>query len=157
MKQYALLLILVSISIFRINAQQSFNSGGGDAQAVSGSVSFSIGETVYTSYQNNQLLISDGVQQAYRITATTGIGIDYIQLEVSAYPNPATDFLMLHFDKLPENGSFQLMDIQSKVLYFSKVSSETMRIDMQSYASGTYFLSASQGNSVLKTFKIIKN
>jgi hypothetical protein len=157
MKQYALLSILVGICICRTNAQQSFNSGGGDAQAVSGSVSFSIGETVYTSYQNNQLHVSEGVQQAYRITATTGIGIDYIRLEVSAYPNPATDFLMLQFDKLPENGSFQLTDIQGKVLRFSKVSGETMRIDMQSYASGIYFLSASQGNTILKTFKIIKN
>jgi hypothetical protein len=56
-----------------LNAQESVNTASGNASGSGGSVSYSVGEIVYTTNAGDNGAVAQGVQQAYEISAVTGI------------------------------------------------------------------------------------
>ena len=80
-----------------------------------------------------------------------------INLNVSTYPNPTTDFLLLkvEYEDLKKL-SYQLYDTNGKLLESKKLIGDETNIDMSNLLAATYFLKVTQKNKELKTFKIIK-
>jgi hypothetical protein len=94
MKKLAFLIVILFLgfSITGLHAQESVNTAGGNASGSGGSVSYSVGQIVYTTNTGDNGTVAQGVQQAYEISAVTGIEeANNISLIVSAYPNPTTD------------------------------------------------------------------
>lgn len=153
-----LVLLLLSGSSFAAIAQRSTVSGGGVATGSGGSASYSIGQSFYITNSSESGSISQGVQQSYIIEAITGLDELGISLNLTAYPNPTTDFVQLKIerDMLP-NISYQLYNLQGKLIGSSQLTEIQTGIDMTSLSPATYILKVIQKNTDIKTFKIIKN
>lgn len=150
--------LLILLGSFSISAQQSTNTGGGEANGSGGSSSFTVGQTDYSTSNGTSGSVSEGVQQAY-VISDTNISVKQVTLAIKliAYPNPTSDILTLEIDKKMDNVSYQVLDINGKVISEGKVTELKTEIVAKSMSSGTYFLYVKQKNETIKTFKIIKN
>ncbi len=150
--------LLLSLGL-TIQAQQAITAAGGNASGIGGTVAYSIGQVAYTTYSVSSGVVSQGVQQPYNISVTGGLDNHFINLELSAYPNPTTDYLTLNVGKTEFTTlNFQLCDINGKIIESRKLVSHSEIIVMASLPMATYFLKVvNSNNNEIKTFKIIKN
>ena len=151
--------ILFGFGLPLLQAQNAIPATGGNASGSGGSVSYSIGQIVYTKNAGTNGTAAQGVQQPYEISVVTAIekALD-ISLEMVVYPNPATDFIKLKISNYDlQNLRYQLYDINGSLLLDNKVESNETSIIMSNYLPSTYFLKISDKNKVVKTFKIIKH
>jgi hypothetical protein len=141
---------------FQVSAQQSVNSSGGDATGSGGSSAYSIGQVVYTSNSSATGTISQGVQQAYEIYAL-GIDNEKQDLILYLYPNPTSQFITLDINTSDlQNYSVQLTDIHGKqILEIENLQSKT-EMNINNLPTASYYLSLTNGKSVIETFKIVK-
>jgi hypothetical protein len=139
-----------------LHAQESVNGSGGEATGTGGTASYSIGQIVYTTNTGTNGSVAQGIQQPFEISTTVGINETTINLELSVYPNPTTNYLTLKTDD-NSNLSYQLYDIQGKVIENKTVNSNASNISLEGQPTATYFLSIVKDNQVIKTFRVIKN
>ena len=151
--------LLLGLGLTGLQAQESVNATGGNASGSGGSASYSVGQVVYTTNTSTSGSVTQGIQQPYEISVVTAIEeAKDINLSVTAYPNPTTDYLTLEvkdFEFL--NLNFQLYDMQGKLLQNEKLNGTETQINMSKYVPSTYFVRVIQGNQSIKEFKIIKN
>jgi hypothetical protein len=142
-----------------LQSQSTIPATGSDATGTGGSVSYSVGQVVYTTNTGTNGTVSQGVQQPYEISVVTVIAeARDISLEISVYPNPASDFLTLkveNYDK--EKLSYKLFDANGKLMESKKVIGNETIISMGNLLPGLYFLKVIDNEKEIKTFKIIKN
>ncbi len=152
-------LLLLGFGLTGLQAQTSVNATGGNASGSGGSVSYSVGQVVYTTNTGSNGYVAQGVQQPYEISVVTGLEeAKGINLSVSAYPNPTTDYLTLNIGEFDiSNLSYQLYDINGKLLQNEKITGNQTSIAMGNLVPANYFVKVIQGNKEVKTFKIIKN
>jgi hypothetical protein len=149
--------ILVSGTV--IQAQNAIPASGGNASGSGGSVSFSTGQIVYTTNTGTNGSIAQGVQQPYEISVVTGMEeTNMINLNLSAFPNPTTDFLILKVENYDNtNLSYQLFDSNGRLLENIKIKTNITSIVTSNLMPATYFLKVSDGTKEKIIFKIIKN
>jgi hypothetical protein len=159
-----LTIILLFLGLKSLHAQETVPASGGDASSDnSGSASYSVGQMIYTSNSGEDFSTTQGVQQSYVITFPVGIeDVKGVDLMVSAYPNPTTDFLVLKVDNSEISDlSYSLFDMKGRLLKNSKIRESNTTIEMWDLVASTYFLKITTTNQSLpkeiKTFKIIKN
>ena len=139
-----------------LNAQENPTASGGEATGAGGTASYSVGQVVYTAATGTNGSITQGVQQPYEISVTTGVNKTTINLELSVYPNPTTDYLTLKVEDNTEL-NYHIYDNHGKIIANKKVTATTSTINLESLPKATYFLNVVNNSQVLKTFKIIKN
>ena len=151
--------LLLGLGLTGLQAQESVNATGGDALGSGGSASYSVGQVVYTTNIGTNGSVAQGVQQAFEISVVTGIEeAKGINLSVSAYPNPTTDYLTLEVKDVELlNLHFQMYDMNGKLLQNEKITGNQTSIVMSNLLPATYLVKVIQGNKEVKTFKIIKN
>lgn len=74
-------------------------------------------------------------------------------VDVSVYPNPATDFANVNFDITQyHNASVQILNSNGQSIYSSLLTTQNHRIDLQNIAAGVYFVKimADEGSIVRK-------
>lgn len=149
----------LGLGLMGLQAQKSVNSTGGNASGSGGSASYSVGQAVYTSNTETGGTVAQGVQQPYEIWVETDIEeAKGINLLVMAYPNPTTDYLTLRIDEFDISDlSYQLYDMQGKLLRDEKITGNQTRIVMSNLVPATYSVKVVQGNKEIKTFKIVKH
>jgi hypothetical protein len=150
---------LLGLGLTGLQAQECVNATGGNASGSGGSASYSVGQVVYTTHTGTSGSVAEGVQQPYEISVVTAIEeAKGINLSVSAYPNPTTDYLTLEVKEFDlSNLSFQLYDMNGKLLLNEKITGNQTSIVMSNLVPATYFVKVIQGSKEVKTFKIIKN
>ncbi len=151
--KFSLFLLLF---IGMLNAQETIVSAGGTITGSGGSVSQTIGQIVYTTNQNSDGSVAQGVQQAFEISVVS-VTNTTINLDLTVYPNPTTKYLNINvldsnFNKL----SYALYDLQGRIIKSEKIVTTNTLINMQGLAVATYFLKVKQNQQIQKTFKIIK-
>ena len=119
-------------------------------------MAFSIGQTDYNSAgpggsvsQGNQqpYEIANGIQQAGERNAL-----------ITVYPNPASDFIVIHSKDHPgAELVYELFDQQGKLLLSAKMTSEQAIVSFENLPNATYFLKVSERGKVISSFSIIKN
>lgn len=153
-KNYFLLAISFSVSAF---SQQTISAGGGDGAGPGGSYSFTVGQIDYLPFQSTTHKISPGVQQPFEIQAVLGVEVADVNLEMSVYPNPATDILNLTIGKRKFSAmEYALFDGSGKLIRKEKLKADKTQIVVQELASSVYILQVSENGTPLKSFKIIK-
>ena len=150
-------LLLLGIGFNQVYAQQASTASGGDASGSGGSVAYSVGQIVYTTNTGITGSVAQGVQQPYEISITTGMLETDIKLNLSAYPNPTTNYLMLQIDNYDKALLYQLYDISGKLLESNTIVASSTTITMEALPTATYLLKVTQNNKEVKTFKIMKN
>lgn len=152
------MLFIAGLGLSGLKAQDATVAAGGDATGSNGSVAYSVGQVVYTSVESASGSVNQGVQQPYVVTVTGVNNNPNINVQVSVYPNPSASFVNLNVGKESlENLSYQLFDVQGKMLTNQKVTASETSIPMETFAKGNYFLKVMNGATEVKTFKIIKN
>lgn len=155
---YYLIFVCTSLPML-ISAQENITSAGGDASGAGGSVSYSVGQTVYTTNTGTTGSVAQGVQQPYEISVVSNLNLNStITLECSIYPNPATDYLLLEVKgQLPQNLSYLLYDNNGKQINNVVLTENQTKICLEGLSPATYFVKILSDNQELKIFKIVKN
>lgn len=150
--------ILLLGAFLTVKAQKGIPATGGDATGSGGSVSYSVGQIVYTTNSSSNGALAQGIQQPYEISVVSGIThTTNIKLECSTYPNPSVDYVTLKIENHPtENVSYQLLDLNGKLVQSSKIVALETTIAMVDFPVSIYFLKVEEAGQELKTFKIIK-
>jgi len=164
MKKAILVFLTLTISFSTIHAQEVIPATGGNATGSGGSVSYTIGQTFYSTNSGTNGSVAEGVQQPYEIYHTPP-GIKKakdISLSCTAYPNPTMDFLTLKVENYKISKLYyQLYDLNGKLLENKKITTNETIISVSNLPSGTYLLQIAKLKSLsktdIKTFKIVKN
>lgn len=139
-------------------AQDAVPAAGTEATGAGGTVNYTVGQVLYSTETSGSGNIQQGVQQPYVVIATDVNNNSNISIDISVFPNPSTTFLQLNIELANfENISFQLYDVQGKLLLQQKITGKQTAILMNEYATGNYFLKVLDQSNELKAFKIIKN
>lgn len=153
-----LLWVFQVISLASVLSQQTVLPTGGNSIGPGGIVHFSVGQVFYTTNSGVNGSVAQGVQQPYEISVKTGIDISKIQLYISAYPNPSTDYLILKIEDLTlDKLKYLLFDINGRLLQSEIITDRITNIKMVNYQPSSYILKISQDQREIKSFKIIKN
>ena len=151
----ALLLVLCTLGLY---AQETVPASGSNATGSGGSSSYTVGQILYTTFTGSNGSVSQGVQQPYEISTTVGFERTEIDLFIAAYPNPADHTLILTIGNYVNNKLiYQLYDLSGKLLDSKQIINGSTRIDIHNLPSSAYLLSVMDGDSTLKTFRIVKN
>ena len=152
------LLFLFWLCLTGLQAQSTLSTTGGNVTGNGGSVSYSIGQMVDTYVGDVGGSMYSGIQQAFEITILTEIGrSNSITLQCTVFPNPTTDMLNLKVDDFRlKQLSYQLYDLNGKLLEQKMLESIDTNIAFNNYPSASYLLMVSQKDKVVKSFKIIK-
>src|SRR5574344_2625738 len=149
--------LLLGLGLTGLQAQTSVNATGTNASGSGGTVSYSVGQVVYTNNTGTNGSVAQGVQQAYEIF-TVGIKETELNIFLTVFPNPTTDYLTLSIGEFDiSNLSYQLYDISGKLLQNEKNIGNQTSISMSNLVPATYFVKVIQGNKEVKVFKITKN
>jgi hypothetical protein len=162
MKFKLLILNILTLLFFGVNelsAQENIPASGSNASGSGGSVSYSIGQLVYSNNTGPNGTASEGVQQPFEISVVTGIDeAKNIQLNCTVFPNPTTDFLILEVQGDIQKQYFaNLIDLTGKLISRNEISGNKTKIFMMNLLPSVYFLKIVQYNNEIKTFKIVKN
>ncbi|MCX6272696.1 MAG: T9SS type A sorting domain-containing protein [Bacteroidetes bacterium] len=159
-KTVLLVCCLLICTIARIKAQQGIVASGGTLTGTTGGkASYTVGQVDYITLTGTGTVVATlGLQQPYNIII---IGIDDlkdIRLDFSVYPNPARNQLNIKVDRKSISGlTYQLYNLQGQLLINGLISEQINPIPMEKYAPSTYLLTIKENNSLVKSFKIIKN
>ena len=155
MKKLILLLFLLPTIAF---GQEAIPATGSEATGSGGTVSYTVGQVVYTTNTGTNASVAQGVQQPYEISTSVGIEVTEINLELITYPNPTNNALTLNIGNYNnEVLTYQLYDMQGKLLDSKQVVNNNTTIGIQNLPTSTYLLNVLGNNALIKTFRIIKN
>ena len=161
MKLNLILTVTISLTIVGLQAQESTQTSGGEATGEGGTVSYTVGQVAYGTHTGATGSVAEGVQQPYEISVVIGIEEKGINLGISTYPNPTTEYLILKIDDITSvdqnHWMATLYNISGVIIKQEIIVSNETTVDMADLQPATYFLKVSIDNKESKTFKIIKN
>lgn len=158
-------IILLSFGLVGVNAQEAIPASGGDASGSGGSVSYSVGQTLYSTNTGGDGSLVQGVQHPYEIFVVTETNVNSVLFyEISVYPNPSVDHLIVKTNKhslTDKKFYYQLFNQKGILIKKKNIMGDKTIINMNSLAPAIYFLEVYQidkdrTNPRIKTFKIIK-
>ena len=131
-KEHIIIILLIILSSFRIMAQQAINASGANATGSGGSVSYSVGQVLYTTNSGSNGSSAQGVQQPYEISTTLSLPeANDIRL-MSVYPNPTTNRVVLNVGNYgTTNLSLQFIDINGRILLENKIINIETNLDIE--------------------------
>lgn len=142
-----------------IRAQHAIVISGGQATGTGGNASYSIGQVNYMYIKNTDGSVSQGVQHAFEIFAVevdTGSGTGF-HILVTAYPNPASQFLNLRIDEGKiEDLSYRIVDESGREIAQHKIVDKETTVSLADLHNSLYFVKVYKSIFVMKTFKIVK-
>lgn len=151
----------LGLAIFTANAQTTspelVSSAGDIFNNTSYQLDWSIGELVTETYTGAQNTLTQGFHQGTYIVTSIDEN-PLLDFSIVAFPNPTSDFISLKVESSKvESLQFTITDISGKILQNGNFTNEPEQINFSSYAAGTYIVTISQNNQILKSFQIIKN
>jgi len=150
--------IIALICSVGLHAQETVPATGNDATGTGGSSSYTVGQVVCATNTGSNGSVAQGVQQPYEISTSVGIEVTEINLELVAYPNPTNNSLTLNIGNYNnEKLTYQLYDMQGKLLDSKQAVNSCTTIGMKDLPTSTYLLNVLDNNSLIKTFRIVKN
>jgi len=163
MKRYFLIFIAVAL-ILPVCAQtvepMVIASAGGYDEATGVSISWTLGETIIPTFQdddeNPTIILTHGFQQQLIVT-TVEENLE-ILVNVTIYPNPASEILNIRFEK-PLDGEVDLVLLSQdgRLVKNDIIEATTFekQISMQDLPSGIYFLRLIKGK-LSNVYKVVR-
>jgi hypothetical protein len=150
--------LFLGLGITGLKAQEAITPSGGNASGGAGTISYSVGQIVYQTNIGTSGFIVEGVQQPYDISVVTSIEeAKGINLSISAYPNPANDFITLTVENIEiSNLQYQLYNLNGIQLLNGEITGNLMSIGIGHLVPAIYYVKVAQKGREVITFKIIK-
>ena len=143
-------------AVLTIQAQDAIPVSGGEAAGSGGTVSYSVGQLMYTTNIGSGT-VSQGIQQAFEFQTLSNPELTTVNLTVVTYPNPTKDFIILKItDSALNNLRYTLFDLNGKAISSGSITESNTQVQLKHLSIGAYILKVSQQNQSLKTFKILK-
>jgi Secretion system C-terminal sorting domain len=157
MKNILLPVILLTVLINNLSAQESTVTAGGKASGTNGSSSYSIGQIVFEDVATTGGTTLNGVQQPFEIFIVTSVGNLAASVKAIVFPNPSTDRVILKIDNpLSNKYSYSLYNSNGILLANNKVLVSSTEIALTTYSKGVYILEVQSRGQKIKSFKIVK-
>ena len=120
-----------------------------------GSVSI-LSDSLYSAMIPNLVLLSG--MYNYLGTFIPNVNIEETAISLTVwYPNPSNDYLYLRIEEYPiDNLQYHLYNQSGKLLNSDKISDTETQISMKEFPSAIYFISITNKQQEIKSFKIIK-
>jgi hypothetical protein len=145
------------LGTIQLQAQEAVVTSGNNATGTNGNISYSVGQIAYTTNTGTTGSMAQGVQQPFEIQSVLGADNFNINLQLAVYPNPTTNWLQLEVKNLDlTNLYYQLFDLNGRMIYNQKLTSETSTISMEQLPQAVFLLKVLDNNKEVKTFKILK-
>ena len=156
MKKTLFSFVVPLISTFGM-AQETVGAAGGDNSSSVGSTNYTIGQVTSSTNTGSTGSVAQGVQQPFEIQTVLGVENFNINLQMSVYPNPATNLLQLEVKNTDfSNLSYQLVDLNGRLIANQKISTEISTIKMEEFSTAVFLLKVLDDKKEIKTFKVIK-
>jgi len=140
--------------IVAVQSQEVIATSGDYFENSSGSVAFTIGEPVTATLIKDDKILTQGFHQS-EITIETEYILPALEFEITAFPNPANDYVILKADQF-EGLHYLLYTIEGEQIQQGLLDSDQTEINFSHFQPSVYLLRVVEGNKDLKTFKIIK-
>ena len=123
--------------------------------------SINVAPTVTTSYSCN---VTDGsgceAEMYVTLTITTGIGDNSLENSFDIYPNPTNgEFALIFKLNEPRDMNIKIMNIIGEEVFasaFAQVKNQTVNFDLNSVASGVYFVTIQSGDEMVSKKIVIR-
>jgi|LakMenE18May11ns_1017448.scaffolds.fasta_scaffold9691924_2 hypothetical protein len=133
-------------------SQNSVVVSGKAETSIYGSISFTIGQVLYTQ-KGETYNLSEGNQQPHKINPIENRS----NLHVSVYPNPSKDFIYFLVEDLNFNNlNFQLTSISGKLIRFGKITNQKSFVQLSDLKNGVYILKIIRGTTEEITHRVLK-
>lgn len=152
-------LLLLIFSMGYVHAQEAIPAAGGDASGSNGTLSYSVGQVVYTTGSGSTGSMNQGVQQPYDIS-TNSIVEESDDMTLSVFPNPTEDVLTLSVENTDfSEYNYELYNNQGQLIQLKSIDANQVNIPMQDLNAATYILilKIKSTDEVVKSFRIIKH
>jgi hypothetical protein len=148
---------LIILGVFTLNAIKAQIISAGTIASFAGSVSnsnitldYSVGENIISTLSNATNCVTQGFLQPHLIISTGIVEVNENN-DVSVYPNPTSDFVLI---KSKQQVTWIVYDTMGKIVLMG----DNIRIETAQFAIGVYYLEISNKKSDnKKTIKLIKN
>ena len=155
------ILVLFYFFITRLNftiAQSTLATSANDVTSEEGSLSYSVGQLVFSTIDGLNFSILEGVQQPYEITTISSADDLMYDREIDIYPNPVSANLIIESKlDLESEQSYKLIGIDGRVYLSGRIKSTSQVVPMSKFLPGAYFLIISESNKYPIQFKIVKH
>lgn len=157
MRIFTLLFVQLILAAVPLCAQETVSAAGGNAAGSGGSVSFTIGQAVYTAPAAPAGTVSQGVQQAYDVNITLGQNETGVSINCLVYPNPTTDQLQLEITNTCSGSlTYRLCDAKGSIISSNIINGNTTTLSLLHCTPGTYHLYLERDGKTIKSYRIIK-
>lgn len=147
------------------HAQSAITAVGGNVATSDGSLSYSVGEVAVRSSVARAITVvnitesfTEGVQQPYTQRDLERYeGIEALTVQVSVYPNPTVDNVIIECSQTTEPLHYYLFNTNGQAMLEGVLNDSQEQLDIQSYAAGNYLLKVvSSDKKKMNVYKIIK-
>lgn len=141
-KRFLMLIAILGLTFYGLQAQESVNISGGDAAGSGGKVAYSIGQVVYTTIYGEDGKIFQGVQQPYEILEVSAIEeLNENNYNISVFPNPTSDLITISIEGMDNPyAELQVYDMMGKLLMSKTMSDTQTQLDFNNLTPATYFV-----------------
>ena len=137
-------------------AQEVVSSAGTTQQVAGYEVSWTLGESVIQTFTSGSDILTQGFHQT-KLVVTAIDEPSRLVSELKVYPNPTSDYVMIHFNSELKDKHYSLYDITGKMIRLNSISETDTQIDVSTLASGTYLLQiGAEKTNQIQSFKIVK-
>ncbi|MBN1180704.1 MAG: T9SS type A sorting domain-containing protein [Bacteroidales bacterium] len=157
MKHMLCVMIIIIISAAFLNAQEVVATAGNHGSSSSGSISWTIGESVTETLTGTNSILTQGFHQtSLTITIIRDLpGLDYL---IEVFPNPVWLNAKLRIDKQEfKRMEYMLYDMNGNLLIRKTIKTGETEIPFSLYVPSSYILKITEKNVEIKSFKIIKS
>lgn len=152
----ALIFALLCFGNIAVFCQTAFVSTFNQSSGSNGKVSFTVGQSYTLKGTGSNGETINGIQQPYSIY-TLGVDDAGFSLEISVFPNPVCDELILKTKDIElKNLSFTLYDLNGIPIETKGIMDSETLIQMDGLQAATYFLKVMNKDKSVKSFKVIK-
>jgi hypothetical protein len=138
-------------------AQSTLDAAGGDDDSVTGSLSFSIGQPFYQSFQVAQTISVEGVQQPHIILADDLPGVTNEFGEILVYPNPARDEVWIELSgTLKGTECLVIYDVTGREVSEVKLTHSQIMVDVSMLATACYSFCFYADRQLVRQMRILK-
>jgi len=110
--------------------------------------------TIVATNALNEVTRSSAVE--FTVAGGTNIAVLAENNAISVFPNPVVDVLTVTVADFAPGMTFNLFDVNGRMVQTGAISSETTTIDMTNLRAGTYVLTIVQNGTQVATFRVVK-
>jgi hypothetical protein len=153
-KRIIILFSVVFPMVLQAQHQDVIASSGGLLSGSNGSMSFTLGESVVSTFNAGSVILTQGFQQPTLIVTGIDDGLRP-QIDIEAYPNPVVTSVTL---KAPpdQHLRYLLYDMNGVLIAQCMLVEAETEIDFENLPAAVYIVKVYKGSSEVKAFKIVK-